>query len=727
MYLGSLLNGNTLLIIALLVSIAALFFLARSASGNPYALVTSRQLYYLTSILIVLASMLLAGSLLTHDFQNAYVYSNTSKDLPAVYLIAAFWAANQGSFLLWLLILNIFGVVVTRGSDENQNIILSIVVITQVFFLIILMVDSPFRQIWDVYKDVQPGFKPADGQGMNPLLVDPWMVSHPPVLFMGYASSVVPFGYALSALMKKDASIIIKRSYPWVLFSMISLGVGIFMGGYWAYKVLGWGGYWGWDPVENSSLIPWLISLALVHGIILQRKKKVLARTNIVLSLVYFILVFYSTFLTRSGVLSDFSVHSFADYGLAPFLVSFLLFYVVIALALFINRRGGIETNSVSNKILSWDTLAAFGVIVLIGFAAVVLVGTSMPIISGVFRDKPVAVTENFYNNIAVPFGILILVIMILSTLTMTGRTIKNRSVIVALVFSLTAGVLFNIAYTFNPIPHVFTIISLFVIVMCCYDLFKTRTTAIIPSRLTHIGTALLVIGIMASGYHSTSEQKVLHKDVEEEVSSMLMTFKGIEGTEKTALRFTARKRDKVYEIFTDYYFDAKTGSWYRAPYVIHEFAGDVYVSPLAFHSGVSEATSLLIGVDEQKSLGKLSVRFKGFRTENMASESPTIIADLVVDGKAVFPALKIIQGNSVSIDKKIPGTDRSVSIADIDVATKKVMISVTPGRDTVIPPDSAVIEVSKKHLIWIVWLGTAFITLGGIAAFYLNLRRSPA
>ena len=179
---------------------------------------------------------------------------------------------------------------------------------------------------------------PGDGTSMNPLLMNPWMIAHPPVLFLGYASSTIPFGYAIAALLKGDYNSWIKKSYPWVIFSMLTLGVGIFMGGYWAYLVLGWGGYWGWDPVENSSLIPWLVSVALMHGLMLQSRKDLLKRSNIVMALAYFILVFFSTFLTRSGVLSDFSVHSFGKSRIIYFLLAEIVFLIIVSAFLFIRR-----------------------------------------------------------------------------------------------------------------------------------------------------------------------------------------------------------------------------------------------------------------------------------------------------------------------------------------------------------------------------------------------------
>ena len=242
------------------------------------------------------------------------------------------------------------------------------ILISQVFILIILIVESPFTYIWDKFpENFSPGMVPGDGAGLNPLLRDPWMVAHPPVLFLGYASATVPFAYAVAALVKKESRGWINEAYPWLLFSMVTLGIGIFLGGYWAYTVLGWGGYWGWDPVENSSLIPWLVAIALVHGIILQRRHGSMARLNLFLALLYFITVFYSTWLTRSGVLSNFSVHSFAASDIASYFLLFLVIYAAGALVLYAARVHTITGPKLDTALLDWKTMTVYGIIVLIG------------------------------------------------------------------------------------------------------------------------------------------------------------------------------------------------------------------------------------------------------------------------------------------------------------------------------------------------------------------------
>ena len=297
-------TGTVLILVSLLLAVISLYFLAKGAAGNALARITARRIFYLGGISTLFSILLLLFAFVSHGFQFNYVFNYSSRDLPLAYLIAGVWAGQEGTLLLWVFILYVLGFFIIRSNDRDECLVMSIVSISQVFLLLILAIYSPFRYVWQVDPELFPvGAVPPDGAGLNPLLQDPWMVAHPPMLFIGYAAATIPFAYAIAALLRKDFSTWIERSRGWALFAMTSLGIGIFLGGYWAYKVLGWGGYWGWDPVENSSLIPWLALVALMHGMLVQRRKGALVRTNIALALASFILVFYSTFLTRSGVL----------------------------------------------------------------------------------------------------------------------------------------------------------------------------------------------------------------------------------------------------------------------------------------------------------------------------------------------------------------------------------------------------------------------------------------
>ncbi len=716
--------GNVLLLTSLIVSFLMLFFLARSASGNRFALVTSRQLYLLTSITITFAVILLFFYLVSHDYRFMYVYENSSNDLPLEYVIAAFWAGKEGSFLLWLFILNIMGIIVMRTEDEYENIILSIVAITQIFMLVVLVIQSPFRHVWDAHPDVfQQNQIPGDGAGLNPLLIDPWMVFHPPVLFLGYASATIPFGYAVAALLRKNYSSWAEKCRGWIIFSMTSLGVGIFLGGYWAYKVLGWGGYWGWDPVENSSLIPWLVSVALMHGIIIQKRRGALVKSNLAMAMACFILVFYSTFLTRSGILADFSVHSFAAHGLSLYLVSFIVFYIIITVFLMVRNWKSMDGKSLEDRLWRWDNLLVYGILILMAWDAVILVGTSMPILSGIFSKNPTAVTVNFYNNFSVPFGILILITITLATIILSGRKFFSASNIIAMIFAAILGVLFNIMYTKNPAAYIFSVLALFLVINAIIDLYRLKSPGSLPSRLAHIGVAVMVLGIISSNIHSISMQDELLQGEGKTFGPYTVVFNGLKREKTSALSFTVRKGDRTYEAETEYTFNERMNSVYREPFILKGFTEDLYLAPDNYRSGLETVTMAVIRKGEEKSIGNLDISFTGFDTTGMGKGEPTIYANLLVNSMKVRPGLKIAGGSSLQIEDRIPGTGRTVSLVQMSVGEKAIVINISPDNKTEVPPDRVLVEISFKRLIWLVWLGALLISTGGIAAFFISRK----
>ncbi|MBR1645627.1 MAG: cytochrome c biogenesis protein CcsA, partial [Selenomonadaceae bacterium] len=257
----------------------------------------------LSASFVTAASLLLWHLIFADDFTVEYVASYSSTQLPTIYKVSAFWAGQQGSFLLWLLVHAATGLILT--FRRTQASALAIYFLLQAALTALVLAKSPFAE--------NPA-QVVEGVGLNPLLQDFWMAIHPPIIFVGYALLAVPFALSLGNLLTEAASRTwLEEARIWTLTAWSFLGAGIFVGGYWAYKVLGWGGYWGWDPVENSSLVPWLLSAVLLHLIDLARKKSaVLAPAHVAATFTY-ALVIYGTFLTRSGILGDFSVHSFAS------------------------------------------------------------------------------------------------------------------------------------------------------------------------------------------------------------------------------------------------------------------------------------------------------------------------------------------------------------------------------------------------------------------------------
>ena len=713
--------GTLLLHASLVISCFALFFSIRAATAKKTDLLKSRRLYYITSSILLFLLIILAEAFINSDFKYVYVYENSSRELGAFFRLSAVWAGKEGSFLLWAFFINISGLFVIKKIDRDEPYLLSYILIFQIFMLIMLVFESPFRLIWNEYpKELMPGQIPDNGAGLNPLLQDFWMVIHPPVLFLGYATAIIPSGYAIAGLIRKDYSSWRDSAYPWTVFSVTVLGLGIFLGGYWAYKVLGWGGYWGWDPVENSSLIPWLVSLALLHGMILQKRKKALVKTNIALSFLYTLLVFYSTYLTRSGVLSDFSVHSFSGYGLSSILITFMILILFSHFGFLLYRFGSVKSESFGNGFFKWDVILTCGIITLFIYAILILTGTSMPIISKIFLENPASVNSAFYNRISILPAVFIMLLMITSAYMIKKPSMPD---FILMAVSLILAVIFNIPSDIKAVPILFSTLSLFIILEFFKAVINNRKKAFLPWRVAHLGAGVLVLGIIISGYHSTGQKYIAFQNRDVKIGDYLLGFDGFVQDDKSYLNFTL-KTGKTSEKFKTYYYtDSRTNNPYREPHIIKNISGDIYIAPEKYRSGISDACLLRIREGQKKKLGNLEISFNKFNTKGMRSENPVIFADMTVNRKKLSPGVKFIKGKNEQITKKIPGTDRIISIEQINASAREIELFVTPGKNIKIKPDSVIVEVSFKKYIWLVWAGTILIALGGLMGFYRTKR----
>ncbi|MEM9598432.1 MAG: cytochrome c biogenesis protein CcsA, partial [Acidobacteriota bacterium] len=298
------LPGAMTLWCAAVFALAAFWGYARVLQGDESALSFARRGYGFFALSVVFSAVVLALALWRRDFRIEYVYQYSGTDLESHFQLAAFWAGQKGSFLIWLMWGVLLGIPLSRTAGRDEPTVM-LAYLPTVFWLAILLVrNNPFVMLPEA---------PADGAGLNPLLQDDWMVIHPPLMFVGYAAAAIPFAFAVGAMWRGDMRNWAARAFPWALGGFLVLGTAILLGGAWAYRTLGWGGYWGWDPVENASLIPWLIGVVLIHGLYLERSRGRYRRLNLLLSCLLYLSVLYGTFLTRSGVLADFSVHSFVD------------------------------------------------------------------------------------------------------------------------------------------------------------------------------------------------------------------------------------------------------------------------------------------------------------------------------------------------------------------------------------------------------------------------------
>jgi len=369
---------------------------AMIASGNNAALAAAG--------LLTLASGLLFYNLLTSNFRVEYVASYTSRELPTLYKLSAFWGGQNGSLLLWAWLLSLFAIAVLlihrkRQSNTLPYVIAILMAILLFFETLLLFIAPPFALLDRV---------PANGVGLNPLLQHPAMAAHPPLLYLGYVGMAVPLAFALAALLSgKLDDTWVRAVRRWTLIPWFFLTMGIMLGARWAYVELGWGGYWAWDPVENASLMPWLTATAFLHSIMIQEKKGMLKIWNMVLIILTFELCIFGTFITRSGIIS--SVHSFAKSGIGPMFGVFLATSTLFCVWALIQRLPALRAKSQLESVVSRESTFVLNNLVLLGATFAVFWGTIFPLISEAVRGVKINVGPPFFNQVNLPIALALL------------------------------------------------------------------------------------------------------------------------------------------------------------------------------------------------------------------------------------------------------------------------------------------------------------------------------
>jgi cytochrome c-type biogenesis protein CcmF len=357
--------------------------------------------------LVVIATAVMLHALITNDFSIEYVASYTSTSLPLRYRMSALWGGMEGSLLFWALILTSFiALVQWQNRDRNRELmpwVTATASTVAAFFLSLLcFLTPPFDRL---------PFIPAEGTDLNPLLQNYWMQIHPPALYLGYVSWTIPFGFAIAALATgRLDDLWIRTSRRWCLAAWFFLTLGNLFGARWAYEVLGWGGYWAWDPVENAAFMPWLTGTAYLHSVMVQERKDMLKVWNMTLIIMTFALTIFGTFLTRSGVIS--SVHSFTQSGLGPYFLTFLAASVVIAVGLMIYRLSELRPRHKLDSVLSRESAFLFNNLLLVGIAFATLWGTIFPVLSEAVRGVKITVGPPFFNQVNAPLAIGLLLLM---------------------------------------------------------------------------------------------------------------------------------------------------------------------------------------------------------------------------------------------------------------------------------------------------------------------------
>jgi len=531
---------------------ATIIYTVGISRRNSALILSGRGAVFSLAFLVVLSSVLLWYGFLDGAYNIKYVYGYSSNDLPLIYKLTSFWAGNKGSLLLWELLLAVYTAIIAFKLRKIYNKYIAnatvVLLIINIFFLgLLAFIANPFETY---------NFTPPDGSGLNPMLQNPGMVFHPLTLYLGYVGVSVPFAFAISALItKRTDDWWIRNTRKWAVWAWVFLSLGNILGGIWAYVELGWGGYWAWDPVENSSFIPWLILTAYIHSVIIQERKNMLKIWNVSLIIFAFLATLFGTFLTRSGVFA--SVHSFSDSPLGFYFLMFMFLVLVVSLGLMFSRMGHLTSGKEFESYVSKESSFLFNNLFLVGGAFAVFLGTVFPIISEALRGVKVSVSVPWYNQIMAPILLGVVLLMGICPLIAWHKSSKTNfkvNFLLPVILSLSFfGVIFYflegeklyaaIAFTICFFAF-FTTVQEFVKGMFARSkitgemLLKSLVLMIMKNRrryggyIVHIGIILITFGIIGSQAFSQEMKTRLAVGQKAEIGNYEILYKGLQKTE---------------------------------------------------------------------------------------------------------------------------------------------------------------------------------------------------
>ncbi|MBX5465735.1 MAG: heme lyase CcmF/NrfE family subunit [Clostridia bacterium] len=605
--------GHSSLLLLFLLALAAVALLAdgvrrregRGGPGDPLArreIRAGRLALVTTAGLALISAAGLVGLLLTNNFAFAYVTAHSSRDLPAIYKVGALWGGQEGSLLFWLTILSSYAAFIAwRSRERTAPLALAVMGVTELFFaFLVAFVADPFALL-------PAGQIPPDGQGLSPLLRDPAMLMHPVALYTGFVGFTVPFAFGVAALaLREPGARWIRLTRRWALLAWGILGLGLLLGAWWSYHVLGWGGYWGWDPVENAALMPWLVGTAFIHSALVQERRGLLKAWNMVLVMAGYLLTLLGTTLTRSGLLV--SVHAFAQSPIAPYFIAFLGLALAGCLYLLGARWEELRDDQPLETLVNKETAFLANNLVLMVTALVVLVGTLLPEVTGLFGLR-LTVGAPYFEQTAGPLFGLLLALMgigpLLAWRRADWRRLRRKLLVpVASAVLLTAllgaaGVLGG-AVAFGVAGAVFVVASVFLEVadgfrarramtgepalLCLWRLFDRN-----PSRyggyVAHLGIALMALAVIGSTAYQQHVSVTLAPGQSALAGPYTITFGGLrqrlEGVvpameAEVGVRQGGRPAGTLLPA-TLFYPDSQEGPVSRAA-IRHTAAGDLYV-----------------------------------------------------------------------------------------------------------------------------------------------------
>ncbi len=735
--------------VSALVASALYFFSIKSKKFITLA----RIFFHISIYSTILASILLLLYILQHRFEFNYIWAYSSRELPTALLVTTFWGGQEGSLLLWALIAAFIGLFIKSYSKQKgiESYAISIYSFIMSILLLLIAVKSPFQYLWEVYKEAPVGFIPQNGRGLNPLLQNFWMIIHPPVLFIGFASLAVPYVIAVGSLWQKKYKDWIHITLPWVLFGAISLGAGLIFGGYWAYGVLGWGGWWGWDPVENSSLVPFIVAVILIHTMLIQMRTGRLVKTNFILAVLVYLLVVYSTFLTRSGILSNVSVHSFVDPGgLAYSLIVLWLFVIaIVGFGMIILRRNELKHETATSPWLTRESILSFAFIVMGLCAAIILIATSKPL----FSDS--AVEPSFYNKTNLPFAILMTLLLAISVRTKWNQEEKKQTIKSLIIPAVLAIIILIVLFFFglnDLFAALLVLTSLFALLVSVhrgYQIAKEQPR-FLGGVLSHIGLALLFIGIIASGKYGQKKPISLPINQPVVVFGDTLIYTGASATKDGKYKFPVKliKNNRTDVLEPVMFESSYNKSVMRNPDYISFLDRDFYIEPVSIEEGCSIENERTIILPKGDSLlfGPMQITFKRFdfsakNREKMISSSDamTIGAVLEVKTRSEVQMMKLIttfnmHGQPEPKTVYLKNSSIGFQLLSMNVASSKESKSTIQvkiiGLESIAEnrlhkPETLIAEISVKPFMNLVWIAAFLIILGCTVAMIRRFKQS--
>ena len=530
--------GHFSVVVALVLSVFGIgSSIAALRTRNPDWVRVGRISVTLIFALLFIGMASLVYAFIVRDFSVAYVANNSNSKLPFFYTISAVWGGHEGSLLLWVFILSTFSTLAVWLHWRTQPTIMPYLIAVESgvmlgFLSLIVFLSSPFARLIPM---------PADGKDLNPLLQDPAMVLHPPMLYMGYVGFSIPFAFAMAALFSgRLGEEWIKVTQRWTVFAWLCLTTGILLGGYWAYYELGWGGYWGWDPVENASFMPWLVGTAYLHSVLVQEKRKMFKVWNLFLIIVTFSLSLIGTFLVRSGVLT--SVHTFAtDPERGLYILLFVAAVIGIAFGTLIIQSNKLKSQIEMDSLVSRESIFLFNNLFFLVAAATVFLGTLYPLLMETLNGSKVTVGPPYYNAVFMPIALGLLFLMGVGPYIPWRKASVaslKKSFLVPLLFGLASVVILFITGIYSPyalaggfvvgfaasaifldfgkISHLYARrehVNVFKGLLRAFSANQRRYSSLI----THLGALVLVVGIIASTIYQS--EKVVSMKVGDEFS----------------------------------------------------------------------------------------------------------------------------------------------------------------------------------------------------------------